>query len=116
MTAFISGRNRTAVQTLLQGGITNTAVSVSFRADEYDQQVRRYYTALAPTQPPLTGQIQKAGASSLQLGIAGIATLVGSTQLFQLNFAMVPPASKSQTLREAIPAANSVVKAWGFVV
>ena len=115
MTAFISAHNQSVLQQLQQTVNPTTAVTVSFQTREYDQVARSWYSAFAPVQPPLSGLIQEMDKSP-QLTVASSATVFGSTQLYKMDFGMVPPANKAQSLRVANSATSRVLKSWGLAV
>jgi hypothetical protein len=115
MTAFISAHNHSTLQPLLLKALPTTAVTVSFGTHEYDLEVRRWYSAFAPVQPPLSGQIQVVSRSP-QLTVDSSATVWGPIQLYKVYFAMMPPANKTQALRLANSVTTQLVKSWGLAV
>jgi hypothetical protein len=115
ITAFVSAHNQSALrQLLLPPGFPTTAVTVTFGTHEYDPEVRAWYAAFAPVQPPLSGLIQ--GKENPQLIVDSTATVWGSAQLYKMSLAMVPPANKAQTLRLATSTTTQVLKPWGMIV
>jgi hypothetical protein len=112
MSAFVSAHNQVALRELLLTTMAATTVKISFLTHEFDPVARRWYSAFEPATPPLSGLLSNTSTGP-QLTVATTATAVGSASLYQVKFAIVPPASTVENLEVAASATQPVIKTWG---
>lgn len=114
LSAYISAANRNTIKAYLQQAVTTSAVTFNVTNEFWDAAYKRWYTAFAPTSPPLRAQLERNG-SAYYLAVGDTPQSMGTSQnYYQMSMTVIPPPpGSSQTIRVAVSSTSSSTKVWG---
>jgi hypothetical protein len=113
---YVSQENAFQIKALEQVALKNLVVkAVNLNIIDYDQEVKTWFTALAPEQ--LSGTITNQGNPELDVDLNPVAVKDGiDVNVYKVHISISPAVNKVYPLKFANSSARTVVKSWGLVV